>query len=102
MPDRRTTRAEPTKLKRTTRAGRDARSDTLRRPTPAEHLTVAGLDEMHDEDNPYAVRAWAPSAAFREAICSAAFANLALYVGIVETLADEADRDNGAAGETMH
>ena len=50
----------------------------------------------------YAVGAWAPSAAFREAVCSAAFATLAVYVGAVETLADEADRDNGAAGETMH
>ena len=49
--------------------------------TPAEHL------------------AWAPSAAFREAVRSAALATLALYVGIVETLADEADRDDG---ETMH
>ena len=72
----------------------------MRRATPAEHLAV--LDEMHDEDDPYAVRAWAPSAAFREAVCSVGFATLALYVGIVETLADEADRDNGAAGETMH
>ena len=50
----------------------------------------------------YAVGAWAPSAAFREAVCLAAFATVALYVGAVATLADEADRDNDAAGETMH
>lgn len=67
--------------------------------TPAEHLAVAVLDEMPDEDDPDALRAWAPSAAFREAVRSAALATLAIYVGIVETLADEADRDDG---ETMH
>ena len=69
--------------------------------TPAERLTVAALDEMPDEDDPHAVRAWAPSAAFRDAVRSAALATLALYVGIVETLADKADRDDGG-GETMH
>ena len=57
---------------------------------------------MPDEGEPDAVRAWAPSAAFREAVRSAAVATLALYVCIVETLTDEADRDNGAARETMH
>ena len=31
-----------------------------------------------------------------------ATAALALFVGIVETLADEADRDDGDDGETMH
>ena len=36
--------------------------------TPAEQLAVAVLDEMSDEDDPDAVRAWAPSAAFREAV----------------------------------
>ena len=72
--------------------------------TPAEHLAVVVLDEMPDEDDPDAVRAWAPSIAFREAVRSAALATLALYVGIVETLtdADEADRDDGDDGETMH
>ena len=70
--------------------------------TPAEHLAVAVLDEIPDEDDPDAVRAWAPSAAFREAVRAAALATLALYVGIVETLADEADRDDGDGGETMH
>ena len=72
--------------------------------TTAEHLAVVVLDEMPDEDDPDAVRAWAPSAAFREAVRSAALATLALYVGIVETLADadEADRDDGDDGETMH
>ena len=50
----------------------------------------------------------APSAAFREAVRSAALTTLALYVGIVETLADEADRGDGGDGdgdgdgETMH
>ena len=68
--------------------------------TPDEHLAVAALDEMPDEDDDDAVRAWAPSAAFRDAVRSSALATLALYVGIVETLADEADRDDG--GETMH
>ena len=65
-------------------------------------MAVAVLDEMPDEGEPDAVRAWAPSAAFREAVRSAAVATLALYVCIVETLTDEADRDNGAARETMH
>lgn len=68
--------------------------------TSAEHLAVAVLDEMPGEDEPDAVRAWAPSVAFREAVRSAAVATLALYVGVVMTLADEADRGNGA-GETM-
>ena len=70
--------------------------------TPAEHLAVVVLDEMPDEDDPAAVRAWTPSAAFREAVRSAALATLALYVGIVETLADETNRDDGDDGETMH
>ena len=54
---------------------------------------------MPDEDDPDAVRAWAPSAAGRDAARSPALATPALYVGIVETPADEADRDGG---ETMH
>ena len=48
------------------------------------------------------VRAWAPSSAFRGAVRSATLATLALYVGIVETLANEADRGDGDDGETMH
>ena len=60
--------------------------------TLAEHLAVVDLDEMPDEDDPAAVRAWTLSAAFREAVRSAALATLALYVGIVETLADETNR----------
>lgn len=68
--------------------------------TPAERLAVDALDEMPDEDGPEAVRAWAPSAAGRDAVRSAALATPALCVGIVETLADETDRDGG--GETMH
>ena len=67
--------------------------------TPAERLAGAALDEMPDEDDDDAVRAWAPSAAFRDAVRSSVLATLALYAGIVETLAD--DRDGGG-GETMH
>ena len=78
-----------------------ARSSPSASATPAEHLAVVVLEEMPDEDDPDAVRAWAPSAAFRDAVRSVALATLALYVGIVETLADEADRDDGD-GETMH
>ena len=69
--------------------------------TPAERLTVAALDEMPDEDDDAAVRAWAPSAAFRDAVRSSVLATLALYAGIVGTLADEDDRDD-SGGETMH
>ena len=39
--------------------------------TPPERLAGAALDEMPDEDDPAAVRAWAPSAAFRDAVHSA-------------------------------
>ena len=48
------------------------------------------------------MRAWAPSAAFREAVRSAALATLAFYVGIVETLANEADQGDGGDAEMMH
>ena len=61
--------------------------------SPPERLAVAALDEMPDEDDPAAVRAWAPSAAFRDAVRSVVLATLALYLGIVESLADEADRE---------
>ena len=58
---------------------------------------------MPDEDDPAAVRAWAPSAAFRDAVRSVVLATLALYLGIVESLADEADREDADdGGETMH
>ena len=70
--------------------------------TPAEQLAVAVLAEMPVEDDPDAVRAWTPSATFREAVRSAALTTLALYVGIVETLADEADQGGDGGGETMH
>ena len=70
--------------------------------TPPERLAVAALDEMPDEDDPAAVRAWAPSAAFRDAVRSVVLATLEFYVGIVEALADEADREDGDDGETMH
>ena len=78
----------------------------MNRPTAAtpagERLAVAALDEMPDEDDPAAVRAWAPSAAFRDAVRSVVLGTLELYVGIVEALADEADREDGDDGETMH
>ena len=70
--------------------------------TPAERLAVAALDEMPDEEDPVAVRAWAPSAAFRDAVRSVALSTLEQYVGIVEALADDADREDGDGGETMH
>ena len=70
--------------------------------TPPERLAVAALDEMPDEDDPAAVRAWAPSAAVRDAVRSVVLATLEQYVGIVEALADEADREDGDDGETMH
>ena len=71
--------------------------------SPPERLAVAALDEMPDEDDPAAVRAWAPSAAFRDAVRSVVLATLALYLGIVESLADEADREDADdGGETMH
>ena len=71
--------------------------------SPPERLAVAALDEMPDEDDTAAVRAWAPSAAFRDAVRSVVLATLALYLGIVESLADEADReDTDDGGETMH
>ncbi len=69
---------------------------------PPDRLAVAALDEMPDEDDPAAVRAWAPSAAFRDAVRSVVLATLEQYVGIVEALADEADREDGDDGETMH
>ena len=71
--------------------------------SPPERLAVAALDEMPDEDDTAAVRAWAPSAAFRDAVRSVVLATLALYLGIVESLADEADREDADdGGETMH
>ena len=71
--------------------------------TPDERLVVAVLNEMPDENDPAAVRAWAPSAAFRDAVRSVVLATLALYLGIVESLADDADREDADdGGETMH
>ena len=70
--------------------------------TPTERLAVAALDEMPDEDDPAAVRAWVPSAAFRDAVRSVVLSTLEYYVGIVEALANEDDRDDGDDGETMH
>ena len=86
------------------RAARALIAERVRRgvATPAEQLAVVVLEEMPDEDDPAAVSAWMPSAAFRDAVRSAALATLALYVGIVETLADDADRGDDGEGETMH
>ena len=70
--------------------------------TPPERLAVAALGEMPDEDDPAAVRAWVPSAAFRDAVRSVVLATLAQYLGIVEALADQADQADADGGETMH
>ncbi len=69
--------------------------------TPAERLAAAALAEMPNEDDPAAVRAWAPSAAFRNAVHSVVRATLVQYADIVEALADEADREDGEDGETV-
>ena len=70
--------------------------------TSPERLAITALDEMPDEKDPAALRAWAPSAAFRDAVRSVVLVTLEQYIGIVEALADEADRDDGDDGETMH
>ena len=44
--------------------------------TPAERVAVVVLKEMPDEDDPEAVRAWTPSATFRDAVRSAVLATL--------------------------
>ena len=54
--------------------------------TPPERRAVAALDEMPDEDDPAAVRAWAPSAAFRDAVRSVVLATLAQYLGASQGL----------------
>ena len=68
--------------------------------TAAERLTVVALDEMPDEEDPAAVRAWVPSPGFRDAVRSVMAVTLEHYVGIVESLADEADRED--EDETLH
>ena len=70
--------------------------------TPPERLAITALDEMPDDADPAALRAWLPSAAFRDAVRSVVLATLEQYVGIVEALADEADREDGDDGETRH
>ena len=57
---------------------------------------------MPDEAKADAVRAWGTVGRLPRGGSLGSIRHLALYVGILETLADEADRDNGAAGETMH
>ena len=60
------------------------------------------LAEQPDEGDEAAIRAWQPSRAFRAAVRMVAAATLAQYVGVVEALADEADRNDVGAGETKH
>ena len=69
----------------------------------AEQLAVVALAEQPDEGDEAAVRAWQPTSQFRAAVRLVATATLAHYVGVVEGLADEADRDDdGGVGETLH
>ena len=48
------------------------------------------------------MRAWQPTSQFRAAVRMVVTATLAHCVGVVEALADEADRDDDGVGETMH
>ena len=66
--------------------------------SPAEQLAVVALAEQPDEADEAAVRAWQPTAQFRAAVRMVVTATLAHYVGVVEALADEADRDDDSAG----
>ena len=70
--------------------------------SPAEQLAVVALAEQPDEGDEAAVRAWQPTSQFRAAVRMVVTATLAHYVGVVEALADEADRDDDGVGETMH
>ena len=70
--------------------------------SPAEQFTVVALAEQPDEGDEAAVRAWQPTSQFRAAVRLVATATLAHYVGVVEALADEADRDDDGADETLH
>ena len=70
--------------------------------SPTEQLAVVALAEQPDEGDEAAVRAWQPTAQFRAAVRLVATATLAHYVGVVEALADEADRDDDGVGETLH
>ena len=65
-------------------------------------VTVARRLSKPDEGDEAAVRAWQPTAQFRAAVRLVATATLAHYVGVVEALADEADRDDDGVGETLH
>ena len=50
-----------------------------------------------------AVRAWVPSAAFRAAVRTVSLSTVEFYVGVVDTLVDEPDRDVADSGrETTH
>ena len=70
--------------------------------SPVEQLAVVALAEQPDEGDEAAVRVWQPSPAFRAAVRLVAAATLARYIGVVEALADEEDRDDDSTGETMH
>ena len=65
-------------------------------------ILAAGRAVQPDEGDEAAVRAWQPTAQFRAAVRLVATATLAHYVGVVEALADEADRDDDGVGETLH
>ena len=86
------------------RAARAIITERVRRgvATPSERLTVVVLDEMRVEEDPAAVTAWVPSAAFRDAVRSVVVVTVKHYIGIVEALADEADREDDDNGEAMH
>ena len=80
----------------------DAIVERVRRgaATSAERLSVAALDEMPDEDGPDAVRATCPRPCSGTQSAHRRARRWSSHVGIVEALADEADRGRG--GETMH
>ena len=69
--------------------------------SPAEQLAVVALAEKPDQGDEAAVRAWQLTAQFRAAVRMVVTATLAHY-GVVEALADEADRDNDGVGKTLH
>ena len=68
--------------------------------SPAEMLAVVALAEQPDDGDAAAVRAWHPTAEFRAAVREVVTSTLAYYVGVVEALADNPERDD--AGETRH
>ena len=71
--------------------------------TPAERLAVAALDEMPDEDDD-AVRAWAPSAAFRDAgtLIGTRDAGALRTTSASSRRSPTKPTENDGGGETMH